>query len=294
MNERKNQPQTLLIHVAEEDIREQEIDLWPGLSQILVASQISKKQRGSSMISQPIRTRKWLVLTGLTMLVLLVLFGLTTSGQTFAQQVLHFFRPAPQTTYPVPSPALTAQALPEEQRPTQPPTPTTIAAAACPQTGEAEKYACDLAFAEKEIGFKIQALPLGFGGLDYRGLDLDRKRKIVHLYYGPEPYGALWIAQGVGDFPKGISSDNDHWGEVPIDAIQNVMVNGQPGEYVEGGFVQTPGSDQYTWMPDLPMARLRWKQGDIWFQISRGGTPESLTNTLGSREAIMKLAESLK
>jgi len=294
MKERKNHPQTLLIHVAQEDIPEQEIDLWSGLSQILVASQVSKKQRGSSMSSQSVRTQKVLILTGLTILALLAFVGLTPPGQAIAQQMLNFFRPAPHTSYPVPSPYLTAQALPEEQRPTQPSTPTAITTIACSQTGEAEKYACDLAFVEKEVGFKIQALPLGSGGLEYRGLDLDRERRIVHLYYGPEPYGALWIAQGAGDFPTGISSDNDHWGEVPIDAIQSVTINGQPGEYVEGGFAQLPGSDQYTWMPDLSHARLRWKEGDIWFQISRGGTPEALQSTLGSLEALLKLAESLE
>jgi hypothetical protein len=77
MKERKNQPQTLLIHVAQEDIPEQEIDLWSGLSQTLVASQSSTNQGGSSMFSRRNPAQNWLVLTGLTLFALLAFVGLT-------------------------------------------------------------------------------------------------------------------------------------------------------------------------------------------------------------------------
>jgi hypothetical protein len=58
---------------------------------------------------------------------------------------------------------------------------------------------------------------------------------------------------------------------LPAGAIQSVMVAGQPGEYVRGQFMAEPGQAEATWNPDAPVARLRWKNGETWLQITALG-----------------------
>jgi hypothetical protein len=193
-------------------------------------------------------------------------------------------------SYTVPSAYLTQQAIPDDQQPTPEATPTQITTVACSQTQVTGEYACDLEYAQKQVGFAIKGLPQ-IPALPYSGVEVDVERGIVYLYYGSN--ATLVITQGEGDYPQSIGSEDDHWNEVPATSVQAVTINGQPAEYVEGGFAQLPGSDQYTWRSDLSLTRLRWRDGAHWYQVTRPGTPEALSNLLGTREALIKLSESL-
>jgi hypothetical protein len=283
MNERKKAANPILWQIAVEAKPPDQINLWPSIKAQLRTSNITFRQQETPMnahIQKPLFMR--LVVLTLLFVTAIGLIAMTPPGQALAQQVLKFFQPAPQLSYPVPA---------VDQQQTIESTPTQITALACPQSEIVEKYACDLTYAEKQLGFPIKALPI-LPDLPYSGLDIDIDRGIVHLYYGPE--ATLWIVQGKGDYPQSIGSVDDHWNEVPENAVQVVTVNGQPAEYVEGGFAQLPdSSNKYTWLSELPMARLRWKDGDYWYQITRPGTPELLKNLLGSRDALIKLGERL-
>lgn len=291
MNERKNEPNPILWQIAAEAKPSDQINLWPSIQAHLMTSNITSRQQETPMnahLQRPIFMR--LVVLTLLFVTVIGLIAITRPGQVLAQQVLKFFQPAPQLSYPMPAVDLTRQAVPEDQQMALESTPTPMTAVACPQSDIAEKYACDLIYAEEQLGFPIKALPL-LSELPYSGMDIDIDRGIVHLYYGLEH--TLWIAQGKGEYPQSIGSADDRWNEVPANNVQAVTVSGRPAEYVEGGFVQLPGSDQYTWLPELSMARLRWKDGDYWYQVTRPGTPEFLNDLLGSRAALIKLSERL-
>lgn len=223
----------------------------------------------------------------------------TPPGQAFAQQALRYFVPIQQTAYPVSPAVQTAEAGAEAVVPTEAPTPTSIAALACQHSDPTEQYLCETAFAQEELGFAVKALPAGYRGLGYLQFEIyslpPSMQKVLYLSYGPEPYGAIYILQGQGNFPVTLSLDgsDDLWSQVPPEAVQTVSVHGQPGEYVEGGFVRRPGSEAYTWEPEMPLARLRWKEDNTWFQITRAGTPEALTDVIGTKESFVKIAESL-
>lgn len=305
MNNKKTNPQSMLQHIAEEDIPANRIDIWSGLQKALLESKSPTPQEVSTMLktTQP-KQHQLAIYAGLVLILTIAFLMLTPLGQAFAQQILGYFIPTSENaSFPVPEAALTAQANPDQVYPTEAPTPSPISAKACFQADAEEKYVCDMAFIEKELGDWAKALPFNYGGLEYRGYKIYQipmsASLILTIEYGPEPYGAITIMQGQGDFPQTLSSDgsDDHWSEVPTNAIQTVTVNGQPGEYVDGAFVQLiengKPSDKYTWNPEVSMARLRWKEDNTWFQVQRPGVPEKFRQVIGTKDGILKLAESL-
>ncbi len=306
MSNQNSAPQSILLHIAAEDIPAGEIDLWPGLREDLVRSK-PFNQRGNSSMSTKMNTAKRFQLAlgaGLVTIFAVAFLLFTNPGKAFAQQVLGYFIPASQTGHPVPALNLTAQAMPEEQRPTSAPTAIPAATHDCPPPAEGEtaqqsQYGCDVAYLQAEMGAWVKVLPFDYGHLEYRAFDIynlpSSPTAILRIVYGPAPDGAIAVLQGQGDFPPTLSEDgsDDYYSEVPSEAIQPVTVNGQPGEYVEGGFAQMGGSDQYTWTDEIPIVRLRWKEGDTWIEITRFGVPELYRDVLGSRENLLALAEAL-
>jgi hypothetical protein len=304
MNNKNTNPQSILLHIAEEDIPANKIKVWSGLHKTLLQSKKPTQQGVSTMFKTIKRKKQLAVYAGFVLILTIALLILTPQGQAFAQQLLGFFIPVSEhASFPVPKAALTAQANTDQVSPTEVPTSTPVSANACPQTNAEEKYACDMAFIKKELGDWIKVLPYNYGGLEYRGYKIYpipmTASIILTIEYGPEPYGAIAILQGHGDFPKTLSGDgsDDHWSEVPANAIQAVTVNGQPGEYVYGAFVQMiengKPNDKYTWNSEIAMARLRWKEDNTWFQVMRPGVPEEFRQVIGTKDGILKLAESL-
>lgn len=236
------------------------------------------------------KSRRWQLLAATIFLLALVIVLVTPPGQALAQQMLTFFTPAKATAYPAPTAVLTVSALDGQVEYTPSPTETPSYAAACPQTNPHQQYACTLAFAQQKIGFPLKALPADFP-LELTGMDTDLEDGAVNLYYGPN--ATIILTQRRSPFPQSIRKAENDNGEVPAEAVQPVTVNGQPGEYVQGGFILKPGSTQYTWDSSMSMVRLRWKDGDTWFQMSKPGTPESLTALMGDKDSFIRLAESL-
>lgn len=304
MNNKNINPQSMLLHIAEEDIPANKIDIWPGLQKTLLERKPHTQQGGSPM-SKTIQPKRYqfALFVGLVAILTLAFLLLTPQGKAFAQQILGYFVPTDRLARPVPEAALTAQANPDQVYPTEASTPTPISAIVCPQTDAQEKYRCDMAFLEKELGDWVKVLPYNYGRLKYLGYKIYQvpmtAGEILTIEYGPEPYGAIAIMQGQGDFPQTLSGDgsDDHWSEVPANAIQAVTINGQPGEYVEGAFVQRVEngkySDKFTWTAEVSMARLRWKENNTWFQVLRPGVPEEFRQVIGTKEGILKLAEAL-
>jgi len=65
------------------------------------------------------------------------------------------------------------------------------------------------------------------------------------------------------------------------------------GEYVRGMFVvKSQTGTKAEWEPDAPVQRLRWREGDVLFEIQMAGLPGD--NDLIGKDWVISLAESLK
>jgi hypothetical protein len=280
---------------AEEEVPSADVALWPGIKSRLVGNKIPALNNGEIRhlpIHSPHRFPAAAVLT------LLVVVGMTAflvhpHRRALAQQIFNrFFAPTGQTSFPVPPVDLTAQALPDSQKPTEAPTPIPASPQVCPQADPRQFYVCSLAFAQTELGFPLKALPteiVDIPGMAYDSMKLDSQKGSVELQYGD----VLFLSQGQGEFSHEFLDFSLSGDAVPGDAVQPVLVDGQLGEYVQGGFLWKPGSDQYIWDPEGSATRLRWREGDTWFQLFKPGTPEALRGLLGDRDAFIHLAEKL-
>ncbi len=222
-------------------------------------------------------------------LAILAVVLVSPPGRAFAQQILHFFIPTEEQSRPLP-------ALPTDETLDQGIFADGLAKT-CPQDDLDARYICQLSYVEKEMGFPVKAVPSGEHDLVFSNLEVDAARKIVHLFYGYAGYpgtdGSIWIAQGIGEFPARIREDGENdWGEVLAQSIESVTVNGQDAEFVVGQWVLLPGDNQYVWSTDVPGMTLRWRDGEHWFQIFKGGQPEMITNM--DKKGLIQLAESLK
>lgn len=293
MSKRFPSQHSILTQIAEEDAPSNEIKLWPGLQKSLAMGKFIERSGGYPMPKQHAqfpKTRRWQPAAVAIFLLALIILLVTPPGQAVAQQILGFFTPAKATTYPAPTAVLTLSALDGKADSTLAPTSTPSYAETCPQTEPDQQYACALNYVQQQTGFPLKALPVG-SPLELTGVDIDPSDSAVSLYYGEN--ATIILTQRNSLFTQSIRSPQNANGEVPVEAVQPVMINGQPGEYVEGGFILRPGSQEYTWESTMPMARLRWKDGDIWYEISKPGTPETLRAWMEDKDSFIRLAESL-
>jgi hypothetical protein len=150
-----------------------------------------------------------------------------------------------------------------------------------------EKYTCEVQQAAAAAGFipwQFEQAPVGlsFNVAWYQP-------GLTAIWYG-KGAGELGVLQSRQDFTALETSD---WFSVPEDAIQQVTVDGQPAEYVNGGFVSQPGEDSAKWEQDSGHIRLRWKNGDWWFQIVKWGQPNMEPQELADLAATLVEDESL-
>jgi len=206
-------------------------------------------------------------------LLLLVFLAWTPTGRALARSVIRFFQTTDQNSYPVPAEfASSASQLAEPSTPV----PTSVAAIVS-SAGEMEcdpdrgqgTLMCEIRLLEDQLGFPIQVLPLQAAELVVEKLDPDPNSQSLTIYY-TNPYSlSVSLRQGLGDFPP-----DDTFDRVPPDGVRAVRIAGSPGEIVRGMFVQWAGEDQMEWWPSAPILRLRWSDGQRWYEMGRFGTPE--------------------
>ena len=218
-----------------------------------------------------------------TSVFLLVAVLLLTSPQVLAlaQEVLHFFTPAESNSFTLPL---------KDNRPAAGGGPIVSVAAPsdCQDSLGPLSYRRAMAGAEGAAGFAIRELPSDPGGPVFGAAYVDPSMEAVRITYsctGCE----LTITQVhlASDRPTWDSA----WGDDPPDAVEQVQVNGYLGEYVQGSFVSRDGQFA-TWEPDAARQRLRWREGDMLFEIELGGRTEPV-EYLG-KTALVALAESMR
>jgi hypothetical protein len=143
-------------------------------------------------------------------------------------------------------------------------------------------HECGVRQASAAVDFTPWQLPAAPDGFTFQSVDYQADQTAI--WYANDT-GKIGIFQSYQDFSthKGETT----WPSAPPQAIQNVTMKGLAAEYVRGEFILPVGSNEAVWNADSPLERLRWKNGEDWFQIIKWGKP-----ILG-RGLLSRLAEEL-
>lgn len=203
--------------------------------------------------------------------------------QAFAQGILRFFTPAQSNTFTLPTQGITPEIIT---------TPTFAAPvlAGCGDASAALTYRCAVGGAEVALGFDVRELPSDPEGFIFVSASANPTQSQITLTYAREG-SELTVTQIRG--APAISAWELSWGAVPTDSVKKVRIYDFDGEYVRGMFVvKSRTRTEAVWEPDAPVQRLRWREGEMLFEIQMGGL-------IGDDEAIgedwlISLAESLR
>lgn len=295
-------PASILIHTAGEDIPEGQIDLWPGIHSALVSSQTIDRKGDPAMFSS--RTDKPNVSRGLRvagaaavlLLLIIAAFALAPQRSLLADALRHLFRPVTSEQLPAPStrelaaptivPTFAVELAPAVEASQAAPLETAAATDPTPHPCEQNPYGygCKLVRVETQAGFDAKEFPADPQGFVFRDAVTDDSGTVSMEYVVIGGGGYLYLAQGPGDeFPAGM-------GGVPESAIQPVWVGEHRGEYVEGMWAIGGEYKEYTWN-ECCVARLRWTDGERWFEISK---MSAMTQTAYmTREVMIDMAANL-
>jgi hypothetical protein len=267
-------------------------DLWSAINTQLTSRPKTAPAR--------LQLSRFAIATVTALLLVTAALAVTPWGQAVAQSFLKFFVPAAES-YPLsPEEIATGQASVPTIAPTfaaqlvtiEGPAPTATALApseGCEtdSTFPTVSYCGTVSLAETIAGFEAKEPPTPPFGLTFVHASADSELHKIALVYTCSSGGCqFFISQSKG--PQPVSE----WDKVPPEAVKPVMVNGQDGEYVAGGFVLKPNATEVTWEPGNGTQRLRWQEGEYQFEIAMGGHPEGNGQTV-DKAALIALAESL-
>lgn len=284
----------VLTDIAAEAVPEDH-DPWAALQSQINDTQPRGRMNASPTQSARLNLKKAAAVLVFAAVLVVAAIALTPQGRAWAQQVMRLFTRTQGMTFPL-SPAqieganLAEQAEAQAQPTAAPPATLLFFEQACTQADPQANTLCQAQLAAETAGFTPWLPAWDDPGLFLTSLAFDSARDIVQAGYGyrgyPDAINSVMIFQGTGALP----TDSD-WQKVPEQYIQAVEVAGAPAEYVQGAFVARPGATQATWESDISMARLRWKQGEQWFEIFKVGQPEMVTFL--DQAGMIRLAESL-
>lgn len=271
---------THLLDQLAEDAVPAEADVWPA-----VRAQLDTRPRAPAypkgwLTMNPTNTSparlRWLGLSTLLVVALAAALLALPAGRALAQSLWLFFNPAAAAEFDVPE-AMGAS------EPGSGPTamPPSFAADTC-----GADLACQLAAAEAAVGLTALTLPADLADLSWTYVEAYPESGTLILGYTATGGGGLVLGQSRGDLPT------SPWEAVPADKAVAVTVNGAAAEYVEGTFVIYPGAAEAVWNADAPIQRLRWRTGDVLYELTKMGDPAVLEYL--DQAALVALAERLQ
>lgn len=145
-------------------------------------------------------------------------------------------------------------------------------------------YTCQLAWAEKKVGYDLKELPKDPTEYRFDKVFVQGNNDVQINYERIAGGSYLYFLQGQG------SEFTSTGTGVPADAIQSVMVGENHGEFVAGVYAVAPGQATYKWYPDSKYS-LRWADGERWFEINVSGCVGR--EDLCSAEGLIEVALSL-
>lgn len=275
----------MLTHLAQNAALPNEIDLWPAIrSHLSTDGAYTRAQEDEPRSKNQVSNRHRLI--KISALIIIMFMGVVLTlpqGRALAQIILRFFTPAQSSTFVLPSQSANAVL-------TTSPTYITPALEGCEDNTTANTYRCMISSAEAALGFKVKEFPTDPEGFTFISASTEFSQNLIRLTYSRDG-GELTLTEIHG---TSIASPWEaSWGSVPTDSIKKIQVNGYDGEYVRGIFVvKSQTGTKAEWEPDAPVQRLRWREGDMYFEIQMAGLPGD--DDLIGKTWLISLAESLK
>ena len=224
------------------------------------------------------------LISALTLLLALAMIFILPQGRAWANNILRFFTSSQSNTFLLPTQNTTPPKI------TATPTFVMPALAGCEDRSAPLSYRCAVGIAEAALGFDVRELPSVPEGFAFASASANPSQNLIQITYARDG-GELSITQVNGASTASVWETT--WGAVPPDFVEKVQINGVDGEYVRGMFVvRSQTGTKAEWGPDAPVQRLRWREGDMLFEIQMAGLPGD--DDLIGKDWVISLAESLK
>lgn len=275
----------MLTHLAQDAALPSEIDLWPTIRARLAAGKTFSQAKEPEMKSSTSNSKRFRAafIGAITLLLALSLFFALPQGRAWANNILRFFTPSQSNTFTLPTQDTTYTI-------TAIPTFVTTALAGCEDGSASLSYRCAVGTTEATLGFDVRELPSIPEGFAFAGTSANPSQNMIHITFTRDG-GELSITQVNGTPTASVWETT--WGAVPSDSVEKVQINGVDGEYIRGMFVvKSQTGTKAEWEPDAPVQRLRWREGNMFFEIQMAGLPGD--NDLIGKDWLISLAESLK
>ena len=285
----------ILTDLAEGEKPAMHIDLWPDLKRTLAASD-GVTIKGTSMLKFTLIHRR-IAYAALLVLAALVIFFFTPPGQAFSHSLFAYFTTVSSTALPpVPTPIAAPTYTLEAALAPEPSNPASI-----PGCGETinpidSTFLCQLQDAQARLGFVVKSFPAQYIKLPFAFMQVDLEKRTLHLSFrDPQAFRGYILEQGVGDLPDDSIFQNALHNPVFEDAVQNVQVGSSPAEFVAGEYIFPEGqvSQGMVWSPDEPVYRLRWREGDHWYEFTLVDSQYIGANLPAGQAHMIQVAENL-
>lgn len=233
-----------------------------------------------------VRRHRMLTALSLAALAVIAFILLTPQGRAFAQTIFEFFIRTDQGAFPLsdeeidlfyaPIPTYTLSLVEVTSQ------PFSTGSENCSSLENQRTYDCEIQRIERLLGYDIKEFSSAPTSWFFRQAGSQNDAVITYQTGG----GYLELRQGTGNFPP----DSD-WGKVLASAVQPVKIGEYYGEYVDGSFGVKNGDTNLTWDAVGADQRIRWKEGNRWFELVELAGPG--TSGYLDRESLLSLASNM-
>ena len=250
-----------------------------------ISPRLEKKLSSAPWTPQAIRRHRALALLYLTAILFIAFIGLTPQGHAFAQRIIEFFTITDQSSFPLSEEELDPLNAPYEPRALSLVDVTPLAPLSdyCSNPEGLGTYECEIQRVELQLGYDLKEFSTNPSGWYFRQAMSSQDYAVITYQTGG---GYLDLRQGIGDFPP----DSD-WEKAPSSAVQQVKIGEYDGEYVNGFFWLKNGDTKLTWMSTGADQRIRWREGERWFEVLEFSGPG--TSGYLNKQALISLASNM-
>lgn len=250
-----------------------------------ISPRLERRLESAPWTYRAIRRHRIRTAISLTALSVIAFILLTPQGRAFAQTIYEFFTLTDQESFPlsdeevdlfyapIPTYALSLVEV----------TPASPTPNHCFNPEDVGTYECEIQRVELQLGYDIKEFSAEPSGWSFRQAISSQDYAVISYQTGG---GYLDLRQGTGNFPP----DSD-WGKVPTSAVQPVKIGDYYGEYVNGHFMVRNGETQKEWSVTGADQRIRWREGERWFEILALAGPG--TSGYLDRQALITLASNM-
>jgi hypothetical protein len=237
----------------------------------VISPRLEKRLASAPWTPRSVKRHRVFTIVYLAIFWLFVFFTLTPQGRAIAQTLLEFFTRTDQQSFPLSE---------EELVVIYSPVPTYVLSLVevtpqpslsnlggnCSNSETLGTYTCEIQQIEDQLGVDLKEFSSTPASWSFMSIYAPLQNHVLINYQSGGGY--LTLSQGTGNFP--IDSD---WEKVPTPAVQQIKIGEYQGEYVNGSFGLLNGAKEATWESDKGMQRIRWKEGERWFEIFEANGP---------------------